>query len=104
MSELERIAWEFGDRGVETTFSVGPRTYQVFVYPSPGRDRPRVRWNLYEIDPEGRRPVRGLVHGVASEIGEALRAVERAAQEHATTGRVDPLRRRPRSFRPDPGW
>ncbi|RMG48949.1 MAG: hypothetical protein D6718_00755 [Acidobacteria bacterium] len=102
MADLERLVREFDDTGVESTFSVGSRTYQVFLYPSPGRDRPRVRWNLYLVDPSGRSPVRGLVFGVAPDVREAIADVERAAAEHAATGEIDPLRSRTRTFRPGP--
>lgn len=102
MADLEQLVREFDDSGVETTFSVGRRTYQLFIYSSPGRDNPRVRWNLYEIDPAGRKPVRGLIFGVAPGIREALVEVERAAAEHAATGEIDPTRRLARTFRPEP--
>ncbi|UCF66669.1 MAG: hypothetical protein JSV80_12865 [Acidobacteriota bacterium] len=102
MGQLDRVLRELDDSAVEATFEVGANTYQLFAYRSLGRHGTCVRWNLYEFDPSGRRPVKGLIFGMAAGAKEALEDVMQAASEHAATGEINPLRRGGRSFRPSP--
>ncbi len=100
MGELEQILREFGETGVETSFVVEGRTYRVFAYPSPGRDRARVRWNLYEVEDGRGEKIRGLTFGIADGVREAMADVVEAARQHARSGEAPGPVRRPLTFRP----
>ena len=100
MSTLERILHEFGETGVETSFVVDGKTYRVFAYPSPGRDRAHVRWNLYEVRDDRGERIRGLTFGIADGVREAMQDVLEAARQHARSGRAPEPSRQPRTFRP----
>lgn len=102
MRTIDRIIGEFGETGVETTFKVSDQDYRVFAYPSLGRYGSRIRWNLYELDEGGRVSGQGLTFGIADGVREAVEDVVRAAELHASTGRVSPLQRGVRTFRPSP--
>ncbi|GAB4225959.1 MAG: hypothetical protein Kow0062_28230 [Acidobacteriota bacterium] len=100
MNALEEILSKYGSRGVETTFKVAGRTYQVFAFPSPGNQGPQVRWKLFSVDESTGRPLRGLSFGMARGVREAMEEVIEAAREHAG---VSSGVRRPasaRGFRP----
>lgn len=90
-----------GERSVDTSFTVGGHRYHVFAFPTPGRRRPGVRWNLYEVESECSGRMRGVTFGLASSVDEALEAVARAAERHAETGETG-QERRALTFRPSP--
>ena len=100
MGNLEQILREFGETGVETSFVVEGKTYRVFAYPSPGRDRAHVRWNLYEVEDGRGERIRGLTFGIADGVREAMADVLEAAREHARSGKAPEPVRHPLTFRP----
>lgn len=101
-SVRERLAGA-GESGVDTSFRVGSRRYHVFAFPTPGRNRPQVRWNLYEVVPGSEERLRGLTFGLATSVDEALDAVVKVAERHEQTGEVErDTRRSAFTFRPLP--
>ncbi|MBP7148646.1 MAG: hypothetical protein KBD01_14000 [Acidobacteria bacterium] len=102
MNAIEQILQQFGDGGVEASFRVSGKTYHVFAYRSPNGGRPGIRWNLYEVRGGSEPRLRGLTFGIASGVREAMEDVVHAAEEHADTGFVAPVRARTFTFRPSP--
>ncbi|MCU0222698.1 MAG: hypothetical protein MUF27_01210 [Acidobacteria bacterium] len=101
-SARERLAGA-GESGVDASFNVGGRRYHVFAFPTPGRRRPQVRWNLYEVVPGPDERLRGLTFGMAPTVEEALDAVVKVAECHEQTGEVAHDERRAAfTFRPLP--
>ncbi len=101
MNALEQILSQYAAQGVETTFKIAGRTYQVFAFPSPGKQGPLVRWNLYTVDEATGRPLRGLSFGMARGVREAMEEVIDAAREHAGTRSGAPRdEERATTFRP----
>ena len=101
VNALDQILSRYGSGGVETTFKVAGRTYQVFAFPSPGKQGPLVRWNLYAVDETTGRPMRGLSFGMAPGVREAMEEVIEAAREHAGIRSEDTARpASARGFRP----
>jgi hypothetical protein len=92
-----------GESSVDTSFCVGERRYHVFAFPTPGRRRPSVRWNLYEVVPGPDQRLRGLTFGLAGSVDEALDAVVKVAERHVRTGVIErEAQRGPFTFRPAP--
>ncbi|GEM_PF-5655745 len=83
MNLVQEIIAQFGSGGVDTTFEIDGRTYHVFAYPSPGRDGPRIRWNLYQVDDGRKGMMHGLTFGLADGVREALEDVVGTAKRHA---------------------
>jgi hypothetical protein len=101
-SARERLV-RAGESCVDTTFSVGGRRYHVFAFPTPGRRRQQVRWNLYEVVPGPDERLRGLTFGLATTVDEALDTVVMVAERHERTGEVErDARRGAFTFRPLP--
>lgn len=99
VDKVDEILGQYNSRGVETSFKVAGRTYHVFAFPSPSKDGPLIRWNLYELGDDGSKPMRGLSFGMAKGVREAMEEVVEAAREHASGS--SPIRA-VRSFRPSP--
>lgn len=103
MASAKELLAGVGESSVDTTFCVGGRRYHVFAFPTPGRRRPQVRWNLYEVVQGPDERLRGLTFGLATNVDEALDAVVKIAERHERTGEVERgARRTAFTFRPLP--
>ena len=103
MASAKELLAGAGESSVDTSFCVGGRRYHVFAFPTPGRRRPSVRWNLYEVVPGPDERLRGLTFGLAASVDEALDAVVKVAERHERTGDVErEAQRGPFTFRPLP--
>jgi hypothetical protein len=94
---VDQLLWQYSRGSVDTSFSVGERTYVVRAVATPDQSGPGIRWSLYEIGAAGERGP-GLCFGMAEGVREALEDVVDAAREHATR---PARRRRVATFRPD---
>lgn len=89
MASAKELLAGAGESSVDSSFSVGGRRYHVFAFPTPGRRRPSVRWNLYEVVPGSEDRLRGLTFGLAASVNEALDAVVKVAERHERTGEIE---------------